>query len=204
MLTSARFEPWAGNSTGAPVGQGVGRVDERRAVDVVVGPDQRGRVGGLGGGLGEHERDRLAGEAHPTGRERRAGEVRVHHHEPVVRGDAQRVEREHRHHARGSRGVLDVHRAEHGVGDVGVGESGVQRPGHLKVVHVSVLATQQPRVLGPQDTGAEDRPAPTVHQLAHGAPPCHGRRPNATSEPRPSSVGTWLVVWLASLASAPC
>ena len=54
-------------------------------------------------------------------------------------------------------GVVDVHGAERGVGDLGAGEHGVQLAGQVEVVEVPRRTGEQRGVLGAQHPGPQDR-----------------------------------------------
>ena len=120
------------------------RVDER-VERVDVGPHRGGGIDRLLARVGDDEGDRLADEAHAVGGERRAYEVGVNRHEAVVRGDAERVGREHGRDTVHVGGLVDVDRAELAVRGVGAGEHGGERPGDREVVDEPVRTTQQRR-----------------------------------------------------------
>ena len=150
---AARLPPsnsWGASSSSALVmststGQVVG-------VDV----DHRGGVDGLRAGLGDHDRDRLADEAHlALGQDGAAHLLRGVHGRP---GGAERLELQvgrgvDADDARHPRRLLGLDLVDRAVGRRGAHEDGVQRTRLPQVVRVRPCPAQERRVLDPPHRG---------------------------------------------------
>ena len=100
---------------------------------------------------------RLADEAHDAVGQRWAGEVGVDDGERVVGRDAEVGGGEHGDDAGRRQRVVDVDRAERGVGDLGAGEDGVQLARQVEVVQVARRAGEQFGILRAQHPSPQDR-----------------------------------------------
>ena len=127
-------------------------------------------------GLGDDERDRLAGEAHVAVGEQPERPAAVAALEVDPRLDDVAVEvgaGEHGDDAGQLAGRADVERRDRAAGDVAADERDVQQPGHDDVVDVAAVAGQQAGVLAP------------LHPLADEAVPgrCTRHRPRSSPSP---------------------
>ena len=120
---------------------------------------ERGKARGLDGG-------RLGGRAHGL---RRAGDV---------------VARQHRHDSRQDQGGGGVDPHDAGVGVRRAQESGVEKPGRTVIVDVAPLPGQEPRILAPRHSRANEPRQAMSHARALRSPSAWRRASGRRREPR--------------------
>ena len=125
--------------------------------EVVVDVDQLGRVDGLGPGLGDDQRDRVADEAHHAVGQRPVLHQVVDLGERRHRVGAQRGGGVHGEHPGRALGVGGVEMGDRGVGQGAPHEDGVGGAGDPEVVDVGAPTGDEVRVLDPADAVPEDR-----------------------------------------------